>query len=341
MRIFLKLYMNCLSQISLILLLLLSTQVWAECAGTDEDCIAIGQWQFSLGVGAGGRTNPLVDGDDIPIFLLPQISYYGERFFWDTATLGFTLLETKTQILNAVATVGFDQMYFNDWSLGNFVIEGGSFGFAANFGENPPIFEDQDNYEDGFGNVVITPTPDDVDSGPNEFFLKSRAAIGQNVKTVVPNEITVNSDDIKSRKMAGLAGIEYTAFVGKVAISLQLLQDFTGIHEGREVRFGVDYNFTKGRNAFDFAAGAVWQDQAIVDYYYGVDLDEIHQPSLVYTPSDSITPYIRLDWSRPIAKRWTLQATLHQKWFDDTVVNSPLVDKDSSISAFIGGVYHF
>jgi hypothetical protein len=38
-------------------------------------------WHFSLGIGAGVRTNPVEYASDIPIILLPQVEYSGERFF--------------------------------------------------------------------------------------------------------------------------------------------------------------------------------------------------------------------------------------------------------------------
>ncbi len=40
------------------------------------------QWQLSLGLGAGVRTNPVMDNDDIPLVVIPQVSYQGERFFY-------------------------------------------------------------------------------------------------------------------------------------------------------------------------------------------------------------------------------------------------------------------
>jgi hypothetical protein len=51
------------------------------CEPEIEDCVEIGKWELSLGVGAGIRTNPLEATPDIPLFLIPEVNYNGERFF--------------------------------------------------------------------------------------------------------------------------------------------------------------------------------------------------------------------------------------------------------------------
>lgn len=322
---------------------LLCSSAVAECTDENRDCSVVGQWQFSLAIGLGGRTNPLLEGDDIPLFILPKVSYYGERFFWETTTLGFTLLESEHQNFNLVATVGFDQMYFNDWSIGNFVLEGGSFAFSAAGDNRIPENSPPSDMESTPFTDTSTPDTDDKDDGPNEFFHKPAFVVqsGEDAGTGRLFDIEVNYNDLGPRRMAGLAGIEYNAYAGNTAFSVQALQDFTSVHNGREIRLGVDHRLQVGGNAYTLAIGAVWQDNNIVDYYYGVDLDEVHYQELVYTPGSSLTPYLRFDWNRTLGKHWTLQASLQQKWFGSTITNSPLVDKHYSTSVFIGGVYHF
>src|SRR5262245_63416566 len=63
------------------------------CKTPSEDCIAVGDLQVSLSFGAGTRTNPVEGRDDIPLFVIPYLSYYGERFFLDRLEPGVTLYE--------------------------------------------------------------------------------------------------------------------------------------------------------------------------------------------------------------------------------------------------------
>src|SRR5580700_10340032 len=93
-----------------------------ECKGPSQDCVAVGQWNVSVGLGAGIRTNPLVGGKDIPLVVIPQFSYYGKRFFIDNLDFGFTLAELGANTFNLIATPGYDRVYFYRSDLQNFFI---------------------------------------------------------------------------------------------------------------------------------------------------------------------------------------------------------------------------
>src|SRR3984885_14688618 len=93
-----------------------------DCKGPTDDCVAIGRWNFSVALGAGVRTNPLVNGKDIPLVVIPQFSYYGKRFFIDNLDFGFTLVERGANTYNLIATPGYDRVYFYRSDLQNFFI---------------------------------------------------------------------------------------------------------------------------------------------------------------------------------------------------------------------------
>jgi len=93
-----------------------------ECQGPSDDCVAIGRWNISVALGAGVRTNPLLNGKDIPLVVIPQFSYYGKQFFIDNLDFGFTLAERGGNTFNLVATPGYDRVYFFRSDLQNFFI---------------------------------------------------------------------------------------------------------------------------------------------------------------------------------------------------------------------------
>lgn len=103
------------------------------CKAPTDDCVAIGHWNFSVALGAGVRTNPLVGGKDIPLVLIPHVSYYAERFFLDNLDLGVTLADNGANTLNLIATPGYDRVYFYRTDLQNFFI-----GFPNNAFPNLP-----------------------------------------------------------------------------------------------------------------------------------------------------------------------------------------------------------
>jgi outer membrane protein len=95
-----------------------------DCKGTSGECVAVGKWNFSVALGAGVRTNPLVRGGNIPLVVIPQFSYYGNRIFIDNLDLGLTLAENTTNTFNLVASPGYDRVFFYHSDLQNIFIGG-------------------------------------------------------------------------------------------------------------------------------------------------------------------------------------------------------------------------
>ena len=52
-------------------------------------CTEQGQWRFAVAAGAGHRSNPLVGGHNFPLWVIPDLSYYGKHWFFDNGTLGY------------------------------------------------------------------------------------------------------------------------------------------------------------------------------------------------------------------------------------------------------------
>ncbi len=97
------------------------------CTAPSPDCVVVGDWDFSLSLGIGERTNPIADASAIPLIVIPQISYYGKRFFLENLELGYTLLEGDAHTLNLIATPGYDRVFFiRDDPQNYFVMGAGS-----------------------------------------------------------------------------------------------------------------------------------------------------------------------------------------------------------------------
>jgi MipA family protein len=105
-----------------------------DCDAASPDCLVVGKWNFSLALGAGVRTNPLVHGQDLPLLVVPQFSYYGKRFYIDNLDVGFTALESAKNTLSLIASPGYDRIFFYRSDLQNIFVNIG--GGAA--GTNPP-----------------------------------------------------------------------------------------------------------------------------------------------------------------------------------------------------------
>ena len=127
------------------------------CTSTSDNCVEIGRWELGLSLGLGTRSNPILNKEDIPLFILPSVSYYGERFFVDDLLAGYTLFEDDVQMVNAIATVSYDQMYFSSSDANNFTLEN------TVSGSGSPNFDGISNREDVY---TIQPPPEESNMPP-------------------------------------------------------------------------------------------------------------------------------------------------------------------------------
>jgi outer membrane protein len=94
----------------------------APCKVPSADCVEVGDLELSVSLGYGTRTNPVVGRDDIPLFVVPHISYYGQRFFLESLEPGVTLYESDAHTFNLIASPGFDRVFFSRSDLQNVVV---------------------------------------------------------------------------------------------------------------------------------------------------------------------------------------------------------------------------
>jgi len=106
------------------------------CKTPAPECAVVGKWNISLALGYGERSNPVRGRADIPLVLVPQVSYYGKRFFLENLELGFTLHETARHTFNLIAAPGYDRVFFYKHDLQNIFTNGGAINLA-----NGPSFQ--------------------------------------------------------------------------------------------------------------------------------------------------------------------------------------------------------
>lgn len=277
------------------------------CEPETEDCVEIGKWELSLGIGAGVRTNPLEATPDIPLFLIPEVNYNGERFFIQNLDFGFILWESETQQLNLLATPSYDQVYFHRWNPSNFFIDSNGFattGKGIEDGEEIPV----------------------IDGGDKEL--------------IAPGFEDVQERELRNRRTAGLGGFEYNFTAELVDLQLQYVTDFTGVHDGDEVRVALAKYWATGRHRVSTSIGAIWQSSEVVNYYYGVTESEADLRG-TYSADAALTPVARVEWNYQLTERWDLRFLANYRQLPDEISASPLINDNKVITVFIGGVYHF
>lgn len=306
--------MNTLVKTGLLTLAMLAMPLQAaqDCAPEEDGCTEIGKWQLSLGLGVGLRTNPLYGGDDIPLVVLPMVNYTGERFFIQNLDFGAILWENEHHQLNLLLTPSYDQIFFNRWDPANFVVDNS--GFATAGGGSG-----RDKEVDGDLPVIDTGV-----SGGNNF----------------GGENQVSWRDLSERHMAGLGGLEYTWSTPVVDLQLHWLKDFTRVHEGEERRIALSKRWSHNLHSFGVSAGALWQSEEVVNYYFGVHPDEADEDNQ-YVTGSAVSTLLRFDWNYQLNKRWDLRGLVSYRQLPSEISSSPIVKDNNVVTVFVGGVYHF
>lgn len=282
-----------------------AAQADSPCTSAEADCVEVGKWQVSLAVGAGVRTNPIMDEANIPLFLLPDVRYTGSRFFLHNLDLGLLLLETDVHQLNLLITPSYEQVYFHRWSPGNFVIDSRMMLTAQpNAGES---IDGEDTENNNYGHT----------------------------------RVEVDMSRLHKRRMAALGGLEYSLMLSDWTLQAQWLYDITGIYDGKEARLALARQYRSGRHSLTAAVGITWQSQELINYYYGIRTDEVVLADHAYIAMAGFSQIARIDWLYDLSSRWSLRFTGSYRQLADEIRRSPILVEDQVITVFIGGVYHF
>lgn len=79
-----------------------------------------------------------------------------------------------------------------------------------------------------------------------------------------------------------------------------------------------------------------WQDEKMLDYYYGVRASEATPTRAAYAADSAVTPEVSLLATRTLGARWELFARASHAWLPSEVTDSPLVDRSGSTGLFVG-----
>jgi len=74
--------------------------------------IEVGTFEASLTVGYGGIENPVRGAENITSVILPHLAYYGENWYFDDFSLGYSLYQDQSFYLDVVGTFNEDGFFF-------------------------------------------------------------------------------------------------------------------------------------------------------------------------------------------------------------------------------------
>ncbi|MCE0494837.1 MipA/OmpV family protein [Vibrio salinus] len=122
-------------------------------------------------------------------------------------------------------------------------------------------------------------------------------------------------------------------------ISTRISADFLDETDGG---WKIDMGYSKRLPVSEFfmltpGFGVTWFNDDLNDHLYGVSSVEASRSTLnEYHPDGSVSTYAELSADFIISESISLSASGRYTWLDSEVTNSPMVDSDHSVGAFVG-----
>jgi len=147
---------------------------------------------------------------------------------------------------------------------------------------------------------------------------------------------------LDERGSADGIGLRYTRYHRNSSLSI----DLAAMSPFSEVNGWVGdiyYSYVQAYRNWDiyWGAGFTFYSNKVVDYYYGIDLDEVSELRSYYKPNSGFKTQLEFFAQHPISKSWTFNAGVTQSYFSKSINDSPLIDRHNTTQLMMGVIYVF
>jgi MipA family protein len=137
----------------------------------------------------------------------------------------------------------------------------------------------------------------------------------------------------RPRRITYLAGPEWTFKLAGMSGQFDFLHEITGRNHGDEMRAALGIPLGRLAGSWTANVGVTWKSAAIVNYYYG-------SPG-VYDAGWALNPFAKIGYSRPLSRKWNLDAFVHCERLGNAISDSPIIGRHYVTTAFVGATYVF
>jgi len=285
----------------------------------DESQADVGVWSIGANVGVGQRSTFITGQDDVDIYFLPDIHYYGEQFFFDNGTLGFTFEETSNLALSVISELHPYGLYFEQSALGE------SFNSLYLYSQSISSDAESNNIEDTDAFYLSTSEPNEEanDSIQNPSFVGGE----QHLQAYNWPEPELSVD----------LGAQLNWFINQHQdVTIKLVKDISSRHSGMRAKFTWAYKQSLATVNLKLNLGFDWLDSKSSNYYFGLSPADSDLTHTKYELDTSINPFVSVTVSKPISKDLTFISHLKYLRFDSAIEQSPITNKAYSMTHFIG-----
>jgi outer membrane scaffolding protein for murein synthesis (MipA/OmpV family) len=144
------------------------------------------------------------------------------------------------------------------------------------------------------------------------------------------------------RDIAVEAGLAARLSLGQIELGIEALKDVSDTHDGAAVTASVGTMFQlSDRLGIGARVGATWMDRKLATYSYGVLPSEAGGGLSAYDVGEAVIPSIGIEASFALTDKTTLIGGMTAEFLPDSVTASPIVKRDTLVSAMIGLRYAF
>jgi len=150
------------------------------------------------------------------------------------------------------------------------------------------------------------------------------------------NEVEI--DGIKNRKRTVEAGFKLSYPIKKYKLTLKVLADTLGVHNGYKSKLSLSYSFIKMPFIFIPNIALEYNDSNINNHYFGINKNESFD---YYDMKSSINKQIGFVSIFALTRNYSLNLIYNYKKFDKNTTKSPIVIEDNKQVTILSLMYKF
>lgn len=278
-------------------------------AQDSEACAPVNQLQITLAIGIGATTNPIYKSDNTPLYLVPDVAWYGENWYLDNTEVGYQWQNADKFAMETFISLNGERANF-------------SRGYATN------LFLPETSPGDSLTSDPLPSLPEvpALDEDSNE------------TNQLVTN---IGVGDVADRDWAVDAGLRFHWYQENSEWSLSLFQDISNVHKGQQAILTYRHKYHLSDWMISPAVSLTWKSADLLDYYYGIDANDGVSESLFYDAKAGFFPSVRVSVRRRMSENWHWLIFGKYTHLDKGMTDSPLVEESQRMTFFTGVTYRF